>query len=133
MISHHEARKFDKTLKMLFDEVDDYLEEKFGALFSLHPNRPKKGETSNKSQDGLFDVGVKFTMGYGSQYGKGYVMDFRFATLERVPPGIEERVRKEIVQKITDLLPSYFPDRDLRIEEDGRNYKIVGDFSLGQA
>ena len=34
--------EWDRKLKDMFDEVDDYLEDKFGDLYLLHPNRMQR-------------------------------------------------------------------------------------------
>ncbi len=76
--------EWDRRLKRLFDEVDDYLEDKYGDLFPLHPNRMKRGNTSNKEMDGLFNIGASFSPGYGTELGRGYVVDLHLSTLTRV-------------------------------------------------
>ena len=66
---HPKINSWDRTLRALFDEVDDYVEEKYGHRYTLHPNRAPRGRTSSKSQDGLFNVGADFSSGYGSALG----------------------------------------------------------------
>ena len=38
---HPKLQQWDETMKKMFDEIDDYLEEKYGHLYPLHPNREK--------------------------------------------------------------------------------------------
>lgn len=128
---HPKINQWDKQMKSLFDEVDDYLEEKYGQLYPLHPNRAQRGRTSNKEHDGLFNVGVDFTSGYGSSIGRGYVIDVDMVTLAEVPDKIEQEIQEEVVNLVRERLPRYFPDRDLSVSRDGRIFKIHGDFSLG--
>ena len=128
---HPKLSQWDRQLKALFDEVDDFLEEKYGSLYRLHPNRAPRGRTANKESDGLFNIGADFTAGYGSSLGRGYVIDVDMVTLEDVPDHIREEINEEVVRQVELRLPRFFPDRDLRVSRDGNVYKIHGDFSLG--
>jgi hypothetical protein len=129
---HPKTVEFDNQMKKLFDEVDNYIENIYGSLYSLHPARPPKGRTSNPEADGLFNIGASFTPGFGSDRGRGYVVDMSISTLEKV----DEKARNEIYEaaavKIRELLPVYFPGRGLTVQRDRNNYKIRGDFSLGE-
>jgi hypothetical protein len=131
-MQHHRAAEFDKKLKRLFDETDDYLEETYGDRYTLHPARARRGKTANKAADGLFNVGASFTAGYGSEHGRGYVIDVDMVTLSEVPDDVEEEIEEEAVRFIRSKLPEYFPDRDLEVERDGRTFKITGDLKLGE-
>ncbi|HDQ15352.1 MAG TPA: hypothetical protein ENN41_11125 [Sediminispirochaeta sp.] len=128
----HHLRKFDKRLRALFDEVDDYLEDKYGDRYPLHPRRAKRGSTSSKAHDGLFNVGAAFSAGYGSEHGRGYVIDVDMVTLAKVPDDVEEMIEDDAVEFVRKKLPEYFPERDLSVRRDGRTFKISGDLSLGR-
>jgi len=128
----HHLENFDRKLKKLFDEVDDYLEDKYGQRYPLHPRRARRGNTSNKASDGLFNVGASFSAGFGSEHGRGYIVDIDMVTLTDVPDEIEEQIEDDAVDFIRKKLPHYFPDRDLEVRRDGRTFKILGDLSLGQ-
>ncbi|MFW5811908.1 MAG: hypothetical protein ACOCWS_02900 [Alkalispirochaetaceae bacterium] len=130
-MSHHSLRSFEKKLKQLFDEVDDYLEERYGGEYPLHPARPKRGKTSSKSHDGLFNIGASFSPGYGSEHGRGYVIDVEMVTLSNVTDEREEEILTDAAEKVDSLLKKYFPDRELSVRRDGSLFKIVGDLSLG--
>jgi hypothetical protein len=82
--------------------------------------------------DGLFEIGADFTAGLGSQYGRGYSIAFRIATLEKVPPEQVEFLMAEAAALIRRKLPDYFPGRRLSVVRDGGRFKIIGDFSLGE-
>jgi hypothetical protein len=129
---HPKINSWDRTLRSLFDEVDDYVEEKYGHRYTLHPNRAPRGRTSSKSQDGLFNVGADFSSGYGSALGRGYVIDVDMVTLEEVPGDVREQIEEDVAELVRRKLPEYFPGRELRVTRDGRIYKIHGDFSLGE-
>jgi hypothetical protein len=130
-MQHHSSAAFEKKLKRLFDETDDYLEETYGDRYTLHPARAKRGKTSNKAADGLFNIGAAFTAGFGSEHGRGYVIDIDMVTLTEVPDDIEEQIENDAVEFIRKRLPEYFPERKLEVERDGRTFKITGDFKLG--
>ncbi len=72
-------------MKDVFDRVDRALEERCQGWWRLRINRPARGKTVNPEADGLFNVGVFFTPGYGSRLGKGYLVEVVMATEEPVP------------------------------------------------
>lgn len=131
MYVHPKLREMDSQFKALFDEVDHRLEDRWGGMFPLHPNRPRRGSTPNPESDGLFEAAADFTPGYGSDYGRGYIVALRVATLSRVPTEKKEAFMAEAADSIRELLPLYFPNRELSVVRDGPLYKIIGDFSLG--
>ncbi|MDR1596071.1 MAG: hypothetical protein LBR99_00055 [Treponema sp.] len=122
---------FTKTLEALFLEVDEFLEDEWGGSFSLHPNRPGRGETANPEMDGLYNIGPDFTPGLGSKKGRGYIISLKAATLDKVTPEQFEYLMEEAAILIRKKLPEYFPDRKLQVVRDGKQFKIIGDFSLG--
>ena len=132
MLKHKGLEIWEKKLKELFDEIDDYLEDRYGDLFPLHPQRSKRNRTSNKEQDGLFNVGASFSMGVGSRFGPGYVVEVRFSTLSRVPEDLKRRMEREVAGILRRRLPAVFPERRLKVRRDGGSYKIYGDLSLGK-
>ncbi|GHV69543.1 hypothetical protein AGMMS49928_12200 [Spirochaetia bacterium] len=131
MYVHPKLVAFNEALEALFHEVDDILEDLWEGAFPLHPNRPGRGATANPEMDGLFNIGPDFTVGLGSEKGRGYVVTLKVATLDKVPPEQFEFLMDQSVRLIRDRLPKYFPGRDLQVVRDGRSFKIIGDFSLG--
>ena len=132
MPKHKSLRIWEDKLKRLFDSIDDRLEDRYGNLFTLHPRRSKRHATSNKEQDGLFNVGASFSLGFGSRYGPGYIVDVRFSTLARVPGDVRKRIEDEVAVLLKQKLLEVFPGRHLEVAKDGRSYKIFGDLSLGK-
>ncbi|MDR1249944.1 MAG: hypothetical protein LBK63_11645 [Treponema sp.] len=132
MYTHPKMVAFTKTLEALFREVDAFLEDEWGESFSLHPNRPGRGETENPEMDGLFNVGPDFTVGLGSEHGRGYLVSLKAATLDTVTPEQFELLMEEAAALIKKKLPNFFPGRDLMVVRDGKRFKIIGDFSLGE-
>lgn len=125
-----EVESFESTLKRLFDQIDDELEDRWGGDFPLHPSRSPRGDSSNKEHDGLFNIGASFSAGYGSEHGKGYVIEVRLVTLTTVDDAVREEIREYSAQRVAALLPEFFPDRELDIVRDGDLFKIVGDLSI---
>ncbi|MGL1894128.1 MAG: hypothetical protein OCD02_21040 [Spirochaetaceae bacterium] len=123
--------EWDRQLKKLFDDVDDYLEDKYGDLYPLHPNRMKRGLTSNKEMDGLINIGASFSPGYGTEFGRGYVIDLHLSTLVGVDSETKNQIEINAIKMVGKLLDKYFPGRALDIKKDGVIYKICGDLSLG--
>lgn len=129
---HPKMVEFKRTFQRMFNEVDRDIEARFGDRYSLHPSRPRHGTTSDPSSDGLFNIGADFTPGYGSRYGRGYLIDVHMATLAEVPDDERWEIVQAVVEKLEELLPKYFPDRNLEIFCEGDHFKISGDFSLGR-
>lgn len=127
----HQLDRFESRLKELFDEVDDYLEDKYGDRYPLHPSRARRGMTSNKESNGLFNVGASFSAGYGSEHGRGYVIDIDMITLRHVPDDVGEMIEQETADYVTRRLAYFFPDRRLEVKRDRHTFKITGDLSLG--
>ena len=123
--------EFDRKLKKIFDEIDDYLEDTYGELYDLHPSRLKRGEASNKEHDGLFNIGASYTAGFGSVYGKGYAIEIRMVTLEKIDPAHVQEVEDDVKQLLQQKLEKVFPERKLKVDRDRHTLKIHGDFSLG--
>jgi hypothetical protein len=96
----------------------------------LHPNRPERGKAARVSYDGLFSTGTKFTLGYGSEHGRGYLVDIEMSTLEKVHPNDRSEIESAAIEFLEEQLPRHFPNRKLQVVKDGKVYKIVGDFSL---
>lgn len=122
--------KWEDRLQDIFDRIDHLLEEKYGDLFPLRPNRPASGKGVTPDADGLFDLGVSFSVGIGSQFGPGYVFRVKLATLRMVPEELVEKIEGEVVMLLAGELPKEFPGKELRVERDGHVFKIFGDLGL---
>jgi hypothetical protein len=128
---HPKTIEFDNRMKTLFDEVDHYIEDLYGDRYSLHPARPARGETANPEMDGLFNIGAVFTPGFGSELGRGYLIDIAMSTLEKVDEGVRREIYEAAAEKVRELLPLHFPERELTVQRDNNHFKIQGDFNLG--
>jgi len=128
---HPKMVEFEDRLKKLFDEVNNYIEDHYGDRYPLHPMRPARGETANPEADGLFNIGANFTPGFGSKLGRGYIIDVAMSTLEKVDDDVRNEIYIATADKVRELLPIHFPERELRVERCTNHFKILGDFSLG--
>ncbi|MDR0707860.1 MAG: hypothetical protein LBF60_08310 [Treponema sp.] len=133
MYVHPKLAAFTTALETLLNEVDDEMEEKYAGMFPLHPNRPTRGTSAYSDMDGLFEIAPDFTPGIGSEQGRGYLISCRVATLANVPDTWFEAFLDEAAERVREKLPAYFPGRELSVVRDGSRYKIIGDFSLGDA
>ena len=130
--SKTKLERWEHRLKQVFDEIDTEFEaEGVYRKFTRHPNRPPAFATSNREDDGLFDLGAAFTVGIGSAHGPGYVVQARIATLDDVPAAIQKKFEAEVVRRLRKKLPRAFPGVSLHVDRDGPVYKIHGDLSLG--
>lgn len=114
----------------LLKRVDHALEEAYGHLFAPHPARPAKGVTANPQHDGLFRITAGFTPGFGSELGKGYVLQLELVTLDAVPETVLDTIQRAAVRLIQEGLETVLPGRNLTVKRDGNVWKIVGDLSL---
>ena len=130
-MQHHSLLQWEKQLKSLLDDLDDYLEDKFGSLFKLHPSRPDRGETSNKSHDGLFDIVGKFSLGIGTREGRGYNIDIHTATLDSIPAEKKEHILNTAFAYLKNRISEYFPGKDIHIKKTDSMIRLYGDLSLG--
>ncbi len=131
--SHTRLERWEHKLKAIFDEIDAELEaEGLGRNYRRHPARPPAGATSNREDDGLFDLGAAFSVGIGSRHGPGYVLQARIATLDPVSPDTQKKLEDEVARRLRKKLPEAFPGVRLHVNRDGRVYKIHGDLSLGR-
>ncbi|MBA7532530.1 hypothetical protein ES705_24756 [subsurface metagenome] len=128
----HQARLlWESRLKKIFVKIDEYIEEKYGRRYPLHPARAQRGSTANNAYDGLFNVGASFSAGIGSQYGPGYVVEVRMVTLSHIPAKVRVEIEDVVIEYLERELPVEFPERELHVTLDGEIYKIYGDLSLG--
>ncbi len=133
MSGHPKQIELEGIMRKMCDELDYRLEEKFGLAYPLHPNRPARGTAASVAYDGLFSTGTQFTLGYGSDHGRGYIVSVEMRTLAKVKQEDKKAVDEATVRIINELLPKYFPKRKIRMKKDGNVYKLVGDFSLGSS
>jgi hypothetical protein len=121
---------WEQKLRVVFDEIDDEIEERFGKLYSLHPARPRRGTTSSREQDGLFNIGASFSPGFGSDFGRGYVLDVDMITLEHVTEEVRSLIEENVVVLLREKLRVHFPLTKLEVRQERNCFKICGDLSF---
>ncbi len=129
---HKGFNYWEKEFKQIFDSIDDYLEDNYGDTYKLHPSRSERGKTSNKAHDGLFNVGATFSSGYGSEYGRGYVVEIDMVTLDNVPDEVEKKITQDVLIQLKKKLKERYPHRNLKASMDRNVIKIYGDLTLGE-
>ena len=67
--------QWELTLKTALDSIDALLEKKYGPLLVRKASRPAAGKASNPKYDGVFGIDSKFTLGYASGSGPGYIIE----------------------------------------------------------
>ena len=120
----------EENINKLTRALDVFLETNYGDSYVLHPNRRVHGFGSNPSFDGLFCTTSSFTLGYGSSFGRGYIIKIDIRTLDPVSLAFKEEIETTAYNFMRDNLKNYLPDRDIRVVKDGTVLKLVGDFSL---
>ncbi len=123
-------QKWEDKLQGIFDRIDEELEEKYGDQYPLRSNRPARGCGVTPDTDGLFELGVSFSLGIGSKIGPGYVFRVKLATMSRVPQEFVTKIEDEVCDMLNRELPKEFPDKELKVAKDGRVYKIYGNLDL---
>jgi len=129
-MNNPKIKEWENTLRKIFDIIDDHLEDNYGFLFPLHPARAQRGHTSNKSSDGLFNIGAAFSAGFGSRYGRGWVVDVTMVTLSKIPENVKLQINKKVIEELKRLLLEFYPERNISVEIDGNVFKIFGDLGL---
>jgi len=128
---HPKLADIEDRMRIMLDQLDAYLESRYGGIYHLHPNRLSEGKASSPAYDGLFSVFAKFSLGYGSANGRGYVLTINISTLDQVQDTIRKNIEKAAAEKIELMIPEFFPEREIHVTKDSSIYKITGDFSLG--
>jgi len=124
------VENWEAKLRDAFDQADRHLEEKYRFRFIRKPGRPAHGEGITRDADGIFDLSVGFTAGFGSTHGEGYVFRVRLATFDPVSMDERKEIEAETVRILSRELAKAFPDRNLQIVSEGDQYKIIGDLRL---
>jgi hypothetical protein len=130
-VSLERVKQWERQFAGIMHKLDGQFEVRYGEKYPLHSAKPERGSTTNPRHSGLFSISGKFSTGFRSKYGPGYVLEVRISTLAKVPDGEQRRIEDEVAAKLRELLARDFPDMDLSVERDGRAYTIFGDLSLG--
>ncbi len=122
--------KLEEQFAELEKGIDGHLEDMFGDRLSLHPSRMPRGKGSNPIYDGLFSATIVFSMGYGTQYGRGYIVNVGVSTLDMIDPELKDQIMNEAFHYTSEHYMDYLPDRKIQVVRDMGLIKLIGDFSL---
>ncbi|UPA17626.1 hypothetical protein R5397_03915 [Borrelia sp. MN22-0132] len=120
--------EFENALFKICLDVDCVLEDEFGNSYKVHPSRLSRGTAANGLLDGLFRVTTSFTLGYGSKFGRGYLVIIEIITLDIVDVEFSNRVIERGIEVFGEKLKERFSGKKLSIVHDMNVYKIIGDF-----
>ncbi len=123
-------QRWERRLRQVLERIDNHLEDTYGELYPLRPNRPGRGETANVKYDGLFTVAAKFSLGIGRPEGPGYALEVRMSTFAEIPAEVNRLIHQDVGRILAEQLPEVFPGLDLRVTWTGEVYRIHGDLSL---
>ncbi len=127
---HPQALAWERRLWELFREVDHRLEERHAGQWTRSPLRPEHGVISDHESSGLFNVGAAFSAGYGSKYGRGYVLQLSVGATRSPTADERKMLEQEAADLVREILPRYFPNQRLEVSLDGDVWKIHGDLRL---
>ena len=95
--------QWELTLKTALDSIDALLEKKYGPLLVRKASRPAAGKASNPKYDGVFGIDSKFTLGYASGSGPGYIIEL----LSGCVPPLPAAMKTEILDDLEKMLKTY--------------------------
>ena len=121
---------WEERLSRVLSQVDTALEERFGGKYPLRRNRPLHGSTANSKYSGLFSMEAKFSLGYASGSGPGYIIEMR--TLSAVPVSEEDRLLmlEAAEDLLKEALKEEFPEKALYLDRQEDVFLLSGDLSL---
>ncbi len=132
-LRHPAVEEFERRLHGVLGQIDRVLEAEFGPRVHRDPRRPPVGSTADHSADGLFRLSAAFGVGYGSEYGPGYIVEIGVRSARSLPADLLQNIEERAILLLCRELAREFPARALRVVRDGPVWKIVGDLSLGRA
>jgi len=130
MVMDPRQDRLEEQFAQLERGIDEHLEDMFGQRLALHPSRMPRGSGSNPINDGLFSATIIFSMGYGTQYGRGYIVNIGVSTLDYVDPELKDQIMNEAFHFVSAHCTDYLPDRSIKVVRDQGMIKLIGDFSL---
>ncbi len=122
--------QWELKLKGALDTVDARLEAKYSPLIPLHPRRPEAGRTSNRKYDGVFGIESKFTLGYASGNGPGYVIEIRTHSMTKIPHEVKSQILDDMEEMLLPALREAFPGKELQVKRIGDRFMMTGDLGF---
>jgi hypothetical protein len=122
--------QWELTLKAALDSIDALLENKYGPFLVRKASRPAAGKASNPKYDGVFGLDSKFTLGYASGSGPGYIIELLTGSAMPLPPALKAEILEDIEKMLPDVLSTSFPGREFKIERIGERFRLTGDLGF---
>ena len=122
--------QWELTLKAALDSIDALLENKYGPFLVRKASRPAAGKASNPKYDGVFGIDSKFTLGYASGSGPGYVIELLTGSVSPLPPVLKAEILEDIETMLPEALSKAFPGKEFKIERIGERFRLTGDLGF---
>ena len=122
--------QWELTLKTALDSIDTLLENKYGPFLVRKASRPAAGKASNPKYDGVFGIDSKFTLGYASGSGPGYIIELLTGSASPLSPVLKSEILKDLEDALPEALAKAFPGRVLNVERVGERFRLTGDLGF---
>ena len=122
--------QWELTLKTALDSIDALLENKYGPFLVRKASRPAAGKASNPKYDGVFGIDSKFTLGYASGSGPGYIIELLTGSASPLSPVLKSEILKDLEDALPEALAKAFPGRVLNVERVGERFRLTGDLGF---
>lgn len=117
-------------MKTALDSIDALLENKYGPFLVRKASRPAAGKASNPKYDGVFGIDSKFTLGYASGSGPGYIIELLTGSASPLSPVLKSEILKDLEDALPEALAKAFPGRVLNVERVGERFRLTGDLGF---
>ena len=125
-----ELEKWELALKAALDSIDRALECKYGSYLVRKASRPAAGRAANPKYDGVFGLDSKFTLGYSSGSGPGYVIELLTGSTQPPSPSMKADILDDIWRMLPQALEEAFPGRTFKLERMGERFRLTGDLGF---
>ena len=125
-----ELEQWELALKAALDSIDVLLENKYGPFLVRKASRPPVGKASNPKYDGVFGIDSKFTLGYASGSGPGYIIELITGCVPAVPSDMKSKILNDMEAALPDAIAQAFPGRTFKIERVGERFRLTGDLGF---
>ncbi|MCR5732214.1 MAG: hypothetical protein K6G51_04685 [Sphaerochaetaceae bacterium] len=122
--------KLEESFVSFEKVIDNHLEDMFSEEINIHPSRMKRGVGANPIHDGIFSVTIIFSMGYGTKYGRGYIINLSISTLDNISYELKQRIEEETFDFVSRHVNEYIPNRNIECVRDAGLIKLIGNFTL---
>jgi len=122
--------QWELTLKTALDSIDALLENKYGPFLVRKASRPPVGKASNPKYDGVFGIDSKFTLGYASGSGPGYIIELISGCVPSLPSILKSEILEDMETMLPEALATAFPGKEFKIERIGERFRLTGDMGF---